>query len=390
MMPRLIAHCDWSTSIQKRWICKARIHRGNYEVAEPRPVGALGPFFSQLREEEPTGSILAGFDFPIGVPRLYAEKAAISKFTDALLRFGEREWAEFYHPAAKPHQISIRRPFFPLTPGGTKKQQLVDGLGLAVPSDLLRRCDLATTTRPRACEVFWTLGANQVGRAAISGWRDLITPAIREDRIRLWPFEGDVEALLGSNKIVVAETYPGEIYSHLALPRGFGKRRKDGRAGQADAILTWCENNQVVMTLQLHADIRDGFGEAPEAKDKFDSFIGLLGMIEVVQKPAMACPPEDPWVKDVEGWILGMKDEHAQALPGFDSPEIHNAKPAEGRQLVNPQETGPPPRVCPACEKKIFVRWPSGWDSHAAHRCSGVEGDTAEERKRAYNAKYLR
>ena len=37
--------------------------------------------------------------------------------------------------------------------------------------------------------------------------------------------------------------------------------------------------------------------------------------------------------------------------------------------------------LCPACHKKEFKTWPMGWDSHVAHACPGVSGDTQSQRK---------
>jgi hypothetical protein len=44
--------------------------------------------------------------------------------------------------------------------------------------------------------------------------------------------------------------------------------------------------------------------------------------------------------------------------------------------------------LCPACGEKTFAKWPEGWDSHAAHRCAGVQGATPEERKAAFKREY--
>ena len=65
--------------------------------------------------------------------------------------------------------------------------------------------------------MFWTLGAKQVGRAAIAGWSQFLVPAL--DRIRLWPFEGALRDLCSPLSVVVCETYPAEFYGHLGLPR---------------------------------------------------------------------------------------------------------------------------------------------------------------------------
>jgi hypothetical protein len=175
MKPALIVHCDWSTEASKRWLAGARLSSsGCYEVTASIPVGSTDSLFTRLREKAPSGAILAGFDFPIGVPRAFAEKAGFGRFPDMLLRLGTAPWADFYNPAERPHEISPTRPFYPKTPGGSKKQHLIDGLGLRSSEELLRQCDRRTAKRGNACEIFWTLGANQVGRAAIQGWRDLL------------------------------------------------------------------------------------------------------------------------------------------------------------------------------------------------------------------------
>jgi len=306
MLP-LLAHCDWSTRPSGRWICTAQPLGGKYQVALPEQVGPLPGFFARLRLVFTDGPILAAFDFPIGLPRSYAKNAGTTSFTQALRAFGFNQWTDFYTPAVKRDEISITRPFYPDKPGGTNKQQLADALGVTAPSDLLRVCDRKTPLRPAACETFWILGANQVGRAAICGWRDLLEPAQREDRIVLWPFDGELPDLLASEKIIVAESYPAETYSHLGLDRLFGKTTQAGRTRQARQIFNWCDDHGVILHPVLASEIANGFGDGPHADDPFDSFIGLLGLIEVIQNPLAFAAPADPVIRSVEGWILGMR-----------------------------------------------------------------------------------
>jgi hypothetical protein len=101
MTARLIVHCDWSTSDKKRWACRAIWERECFHIAAPEPVGRLESFFSDLRAQESRYGIFAGFDFPIGIPRAYADRAGISRFADSLITFGENECADFYKPAEK-------------------------------------------------------------------------------------------------------------------------------------------------------------------------------------------------------------------------------------------------------------------------------------------------
>src|SRR5258708_4938385 len=71
--------------------------------------------------------------------------------------------------------------------------------------DLLRACDNSPATRNKPCEIFWTLGANQVGKAAIAGWRDLLAPALRDKAIAIWPFDGDLPVLFEAGGNVKGE-----------------------------------------------------------------------------------------------------------------------------------------------------------------------------------------
>jgi hypothetical protein len=325
--------------------------------------------------------ILIGFDFPIGVPGAYAAKAGITSFPEALMEFGRGEWSEFYKPAKTLNDISVNRPFYPNAPGGTLKKHLVDSLGLILPIELLRMCDRATRARGQACELFWTLGAKQVGKAAIAGWRDLLAPAVRDHAISLWPFEGDLPALLTSARPVVVEIYPGEIYSHLGLRAGFVKTRQQDRAHQAQAIFGWCSANDVALEPELATLVESGFGGADTGEDLFDAFVGLLGLIEGVRSPVQPFAAEDEAVRRVEGWIFGMDSPGIDSRPPADLGAPSRPSRSTRTELNVPIEPNPKSRLCPACGKKLFARWPFGWDGHAGFQCSGVIGSSPEERK---------
>lgn len=67
----------------------------------------------KLREEAgETGCAFAGFDFPIGIPASYAERAHISSLRALLRKPGRGEWKDFYSVCDKPDQISVHRPFY--------------------------------------------------------------------------------------------------------------------------------------------------------------------------------------------------------------------------------------------------------------------------------------
>ena len=310
--PDLVVHADWGSAPAKRWMATARLtERGTYHVQAPEPVGPLDDFLARLAARAPGSRLLVGFDFPIGLPRAYARRAGIDDFCAALLRFGQDGWAEFYRLAERPDEIGLLRPFYPKRPGGTKRHHLVDGLGVDGFSDLLRRCDRATPERGAAGALFWTMGAQQPGRAAIIGWRDVVAPALRAHPglVRLWPFDGDLGTLLQDPGIVFAEAYPAEAALHLGLAppgRGWSKRRQVDRAAQAPPVEAWAERRGVLLSGPLLTRLRDGFGAGAAGEDAFDAALGLFGMLEVVLGHRPAGVPEDTAVREVEGWILGL------------------------------------------------------------------------------------
>jgi hypothetical protein len=307
--PVLVVHADWSVHPEKRWMAWAVRWRDGYLASSPQPVGTIATFWARLVAAARGGPILVGFDFPIGLPAAYARRADIADFVLALVGFGADQWRDFYSVASAPEEISLIRPFYPRRPGGRRREHLWQALELDGWDDLHRRCDRRTTSRLAACPMFWTLGGNQVGRAAITGWRDLLAPARRERvDVAIWPFDGPLFELLGRRRFVVTETYPGEVYGHLGLELRAhgGKRRQAARIASAASLLAWAERADVALAPELCADIEDGFGPDANADDCFDAVIGLFGMLNVVRGARPTGDPDHPAVQRIEGWILGL------------------------------------------------------------------------------------
>jgi hypothetical protein len=280
---------------------------GTYRVHVPQRVGPLETLWARLGEAG-GGPVLLGVDFPIGLPRAYADGAGITDFITALKGFDDR----FYTVAGRPDEIGPDRPFYPLRPGGSRRQHLLDRLGLADWSDLLRRCDERSATRGAACALFWTLGGSQVGKAAIAGWRDLLAPALRAGLdVALWPFQGPLDELLARHRFVVAETYPAEVYGHLdlTLRRHGGKRSQHARRQATTLLLSKLRELGIEAETAAHVEIEDGFGAGADGEDRFDAVVGLLGMLNVVLGRRPSGEPDDPTVRRIEGWILGQTAE---------------------------------------------------------------------------------
>ena len=304
---RRVLHGDWSKDAGKRWSCWAERSDGGWRAFGPARYAEIeGAFF----ERRDNAASLAGFDFPIGVPAFWAKRANIKSFKTFLGALSEERWAHFFEVAEQPAEVSIERPFFPnRSRGGVRRASLLEALGADAMGQLLRACDRRTATRPAACCLFWTLGGQQVGKAALSGWRDVLLPAC-EAGARLWPFDGRLRQLSAEGLPIIAETYPAEAYRHIGIAFGPGrsKRRQADRRANAKAILHWAAGAaSVSLDAALRFAIEDGFGSRSTGEDQFDAMAGLAGMIEVVDGRRAEAPAGTNRCA-IEGWILGQED----------------------------------------------------------------------------------
>jgi len=302
----LAAHADWSVDPRKRWVAVATPRTRGWELAEPRLVAAVDSFFDRLIIEAAGGAVALGVDLPIGVPRAYAALRTEPDFPAFLRRTAT--WPSFYHVCATLDEIEAERPFYPQR--GRKGMTRVShaaALGLpSVAASLSRLCDRATPERPAGAPVFWTLGANQSGKAAAAAWRDLLLPALLADRaIHLWPFDGTFLAMMAPGQVTIAETYPAEAMRHLAIRLSGSKRRQADRTGVAGPLLTAMERLAVHPSPGMAVAIRDGFGTDPAGEDRFDCTLGVLCVLNVLAGHRPDTVPDDPWLTRWEGWVLG-------------------------------------------------------------------------------------
>jgi len=315
IVPVVIAHADWGTSRKKRqvamaWLVSGAVGPGpRYLVISlaPAPDGLSrqGDLLQELRAAASPGQAMVGFDFPIGLPRAYAEAAGIGSFPDFLDTIGSPPWHEFGVVARHRGEITLRRPFYPYAPGGAKREHLYLQLGLSA-QQLRRRCE-----GKDAETMFWTLGGKQVGKGALAGWQVLAAARNRRPGIALWPFAGPLPRLLdGRDRIVVTETYPREYYHHVRVPgtpaNRWSKRRQANRLTLLPGLLRWAESLGVAWHRDILCRAEEGFSAGANGEDEFDAVVGLLAMISVVTGTVPTGEPgDDPAISSIEGWILG-------------------------------------------------------------------------------------
>lgn len=349
----LLIHADWSVSPNKRWAARARQGDDGWLIEAVEPVGDCSAFVRTLSAAGHREAVLAGFDFPLGVPDGYGALTGLSSFPDFLQAIGQGQWAEFTNVARHPNDISVRRPFFPHNSNdGWKQGELTKALAVQSFDELLRSCERKTLIRRAACSVFWTTGPSQVGRAALAGWTEVIKPA-QAAGARLWPFDGSLASLSERPGLVLAETYPAEAYSHVGVVfrSTESKTRQEDRASKADAIFGWASKHDIHLSASVRTLIADGFGSDKAGEDRFDALLGLCGMIEVVtgRRAEGGHPADSVW----EGWILGQergpqpdrasdrregagapKDVTVQSAPTSVQPWQHAARAVFDRPLI--------------------------------------------------------
>lgn len=314
---RYLMHADWSVRATGRWQATAVHGPGGWRIAPSARVGDPTRLLAEIVEAAGAGPALLGVDLPIGAPRAWAAGAGVSQFIEAAAAFGAPPWAKFFEPATSPEEISRWRPFYPARPGGTRQRHLTAGIGVENMAALRRRCDFDANGRPAATPLFWTLGAAQVGKAAIAFWRDVLQPALRADAVAVWPFHGRLATLATPGRVVVAETYPAEAYGwfdlSVRLP-GRSKRRVEDRAADAGRLLAAGRSLGAGFTDAATADIEAGFPLGGD--DAFDALVGLLALVAVVEGVRPEGVPDDPAVETVEGWILGRRPGDIGGGPG--------------------------------------------------------------------------
>ena len=304
-MRPLVAHADWSKHAGKRWMAVA-VPSGTGWDAMVELAGDLPTLLDRLRGRAGGAPVALGLDLPIGLPRAYAELHGRGAADFPAFLRGLEGGSAFFQVCRTMEEVGPARPFFPYNAlGRPRRDDHAARLGIAF-KDFSRQCDGKTLHRPAASVLFWTLGANQVGKAALSAWEHLLLPALAGPAPpALWPFEGGLMELVASRGTVIAETYPAEAMRQLGVAMGGSKRRQADRKALAPDLQRLLRSMPAQADDALARLIADGFGEADSGEDPFDALLGLLCMLQVVQGRHPDTVPAGPHVLRWEGWVLG-------------------------------------------------------------------------------------
>ena len=276
-------------------------------VLSVMPVGPVDTLFARLLAAADGGPVAFGVDFPIGLPRAYAavHHDGATDFPTFLLALAARPG--FFDAADTLDQVCAARPFYPRRGmRGMTRLSHASALALADASCLSRACDRATDLRPAGAPLFWTLGANQSGKAAAAAWRDLLLPALTKGTgLAIWPFDGPFNALLRPNRVTIAETYPADALRQLGLRPIGSKRRCSDRLALVPGIQAAMARLNASADPALMRLMLDGFGSDPAGEDRLDCVLGVLCVLMVIGGSRPDAAPDDPWIRRWEGWVLG-------------------------------------------------------------------------------------
>ncbi len=300
------AHADWSVSPAKRWACSAGANGAGWHMQAPRPAPDLAELAASLRREDVPAVL--GLDLPLGVPRHYAAQRPEAGFVDFLR--GLAGDPRFFTVNAVLQTVGLAAPFYPMRGlKGMTRASHAAALGLPDADALHRWCDRATATRPAGAPPFWTLGANQSGKAGLSAWRDWLAPALAADApLDLWPFAGPLHGLLRAGRLAVAEVYPAEALRQLGLKLRGSKRDRAARLTLAGPLREAMARLRVTPSRDLLDALADGFGADASGEDRLDCTLGLLATIAVLDGHRADFIPKDAAVRSWEGWVLGQHE----------------------------------------------------------------------------------
>ncbi|MDE2333483.1 MAG: hypothetical protein KGK10_02985 [Rhodospirillales bacterium] len=295
----------------------SRTPRG-WHLCAPEAVGDPATLLVRLAARAAGGAVALGVDLPLGLPAAYAAAHVRAPDFPAFLR-GLAERPEFFRVCDTLAEVSPDRPFYPRR-GRAGMTRAAHAAALGIPS-LGRACDAATGARPAGAPLFWTLGANQAGKSALSAWHDMVVPGLLSScPPRLWPFEGGLHALLArcaaaGGGVVLAETYPADAMVQLGVRRQGSKRRQADRVAMAPALGAAIRRLAVRPSPALAQSLADGFGTDAAGEDRFDCLLGVLCVIAVVDGQRPDHIPDDLAIRRWEGWVLGQEPgrEPAQA-----------------------------------------------------------------------------
>ena len=394
-LPSYFLSVDWSKCAGKRSVYLSDVRRRRIERYDPPDAGwnleALLDLADGLSRD---GSVLIGMDVVLGVPKGYwrsvlddRRRGAPKDFVDWLSSRGQ--FAGFFETVADPADWGVNRPWFEVRKGAGGLTAFTN----KVRGGMRRRIDAATGGNP----VFAVSGMpGTVGSGTRDFWRELSPHLSLDRRFKIWPFEGEFDALLEDRGVALCEIYPALAYAaaladdlptgRIKVAKGDVRCRKHAcnRLGRAD----WVHRHRVDL---------GSFHAAKANDDDFDAHFTAAAVLRCMLEGAALV--DIAWTDaTVEGsMLLAGPVEPDRKNGGSQSPLRRMAGRtarwgSSASSAISRSQRGNDHRCpIPGC-RKIFRESRRGWDGHVGsprmHPEWHPEVLRAKERRRLFRAEF--
>ncbi len=360
---------DWAKHPRRRAVYVADVRRRTVRRLAPdgpnngAPSWSLSAVLKKAARLADHGAVLATFDAPLGVPASYLEAAAQAPSLGRPTTFLElvqrtHATSSFFEGTADAAEWRVERPFFavPAEEGG------LDSYRRAAHShgvDLYRAIDRATGAKT----LFAKSGIpGAVGSAACALWQELGRLLTKPRFFKVWPFEGDLRALLALTPIVVAEMYPRAAYATALLDLPIASRyRLTVPKTDSDIRTAAIAALQATKWVDLHKVTIEDLDPTRSSEDDFDACLTAAAMLRC----------------SLEGILLGTavkassRAEGAMLGTGSVNLELPERLFGGGRRRGNRRHDAVVVQadavtfLCPIAGcRKVFAKTRGGWDGH--------------------------
>jgi len=383
---------DWGKKPNKRavWISD-RNNRRIYK-AETSSNWNLSELLKRAYSLSNKGPVLIGIDVVLGVPASYWRLVQQAYGFNPPQTFVQwlamiEQTGGFFDTVTDPQKWSVSQPWFQVMKGPGGRTSFTN----KVDDNMLRKIDHATGAKP----VFAVSGIpGTVGSGTRELWKELapLMQGIRE--FAIWPFEGDLESLLTTNRIVLCETYPALAYAAAVADKLPTERIRNSKSKRC-----WrnslCGNLQIAKWIQDHEINLDNLDPARDCDDEFDACFVAAAVLRCLCEGRKIT--DRYWTNSVsEGSMLllgsvdipkgnGKHHSSASNLDGTDAP--NSPHPFSEPDSARIEESNIFHCPIPGCTKK-FIGSRGGWDGHVGsiriHPDWKPEIKDPEQRRKAF------
>ncbi len=334
------------------------------------------------------GPVLIGIDVVFGVPASYWRLVQQAYGVNPPQTFVQwlamiKQTGGFFDTVRDPQKWSISQPWFHVMDGRGGRTSFTN----KVDDNMLRKVDHATGAKP----VFAVSGIpGTVGSGTRELWKELapLLQGIRE--FAVWPFEGDLESLLSTNRIVLCETYPA-----LAYAASVADKLPTGRILNSKSKHLWrsylCRSLYIAKWVRDHDIDLDNLDAARGCEDEFDACFVAAAVLRCLCEGRKLT--DRNWTNSIsEGSMLLLGSVDPRKVSKGNGKHHFPVSNLNGMDASNSLDLLSDPDFArieksnifhcpiPGCTKE-FIGSRGGWDGHVGSIRMGITYYSAQARK---------